>query len=173
MQEEQLKLEDLLGREKISDGLHYINNVAIIGAGIMGQGIAQTIASAGIEVKVIEKDKKHLDKANAKLSESIDREIRRWSITESEKRAILSRINWADSLEEIKNCELVIEAVEENFDLKVEIFKQMDKLAKKDAIFVSNTSTLSLTKISEATTRPDRIIGMHFLIRYRKFPWLK
>lgn len=170
MQEEQLKLEDLLGREKLSDGLHYINNVAIIGAGIMGQGIAQTIASAGIEVKVIEKDKTHLEKAYAKLSESIDREIRRWSITESEKRAILSRIHWADSLEEIKNCELVIEAVAENFDLKVEVFKQMDKLAKKDAIFVSNTSTLSLTKISEATTRPDRIIGMHFLNPVPKIP---
>jgi len=174
MQEENLKLEDLLGKTKMSgDVSGTINNVAIIGAGVMGQGIAHTIAAAGLDVMVVERDVEHLEKSKQDLTESIDREIKRWAMTQSEKKSILSRINWKCTLEKINEYDLIIEAVDEDFQLKQLIFSDLDSLAKKDAIFVSNTSTLSLTKIAEATSRPDKIIGMHFLHPVPKIPMVE
>ncbi len=170
MQEEKLKLEDLLQRSGLNNTKDGLNNIAIIGAGIMGQGIAQTIASAGIEVMVIEKDSDHLGKAQINLAESIDREIKRWVMTQSEKKAILSRIKWYQDIDKINGSELIIEAVDEDFELKKKIFQELDKRAKKETIFVSNTSTLSLTKIAECTNRPDKVIGMHFLNPVPKIP---
>jgi 3-hydroxybutyryl-CoA dehydrogenase len=169
MENEKLRLEDLLERRnQYEDGA--INNIAIIGAGVMGQGIAQTIAAAGLEVLLIEKDAKHLSKAKDVLSSSIDREIRRWSITPAEKKAILSRIKWEIAFDKIKDCDLIVEAVDEDFELKKNIFQKADVLADKDTIFVSNTSTLSLTKIAESTSRPEKVIGMHFLNPVPKIP---
>ncbi len=168
MIEENLKLEDLLGKNSFND--EGINSVAIIGAGVMGQGIAQTISSAGIEVTIIEKNKSNLNNAKESLSDSIDNEIKRWAITQSEKRAIFGRISWELSMEKVKECDLIIEAVDEDFELKKEIFKTIDKLARKETILVSNTSTLSLTKIAECTQRSDKIIGMHFLNPVPKVP---
>jgi 3-hydroxybutyryl-CoA dehydrogenase len=159
---ENLKLEDLLGRTKTTDA-EYINSVAIIGAGVMGQGIAQTVSAAGIEVMLVEKSIEQLEKAEQELSDSIDREIKRWAMTSSEKKAILSRIKWEVSLDTIQDYDIIIEAVDEIFELKAEIFSKLDELANTEAIFVSNTSTLSLTKIAETTKRQDKIIGMHFL----------
>jgi len=171
MQEENLRLEDLLGRTKLTDvGPGIINSVAIIGAGVMGQGIAQTIAANGIEVLLIEKDTDHLDKAKEDLTESIDREIKRWAMTQSEKKSILSRITWDVSFNLINDYDLIIEAVDEDFKLKQQIFMDLDSIAKKETIFVSNTSTLSLTKLAETTGRPDKIIGMHFLHPVPKIP---
>jgi 3-hydroxybutyryl-CoA dehydrogenase len=174
MQEENLKLEDLLGKTQMTgDPRGTINNVAIIGSGVMGQGIAHTIAAAGLEVMVIEKDLEHLEKSKQDLTESIDREIKRWALTQSEKKSILSRINWKYTLETINEYDLIIEAVDEDFRLKQLIFSELDSLANKDAIFVSNTSTLSLTKIAETTSRPDKIIGMHFLHPVPKIPMVE
>ncbi len=168
MIEENLKLEDLLGKNNFND--EGINSVAIIGAGVMGQGIAQTISSSGIEVTIIEKNKSNLNNAKESLSDSIDNEIKRWALTQSEKRAIFGRISWELSMEKVKECDLIIEAVDEDFELKKEIFKTIDKLARKETILVSNTSTLSLTKIAETTHRSDKIIGMHFLNPVPKVP---
>jgi len=174
MQEKDLKLEDLLGKTMMSGDVNgAINNVAIIGAGVMGQGIAHSIAAAGMEVMVIEKDAEHLEKAKQSLTESIDREIKRWALTQSEKKSILSRINWKFTLEKISEYDLIIEAVDEDFQLKQLIFSELDSLANKDAIFVSNTSTLSLTKIAETTSRPDKIIGIHFLHPVPKIPMVE
>lgn len=170
MQQNDLKLEDLLGKTKLSKEIGTINNVAIVGAGVMGQGIAHTIAASGMDVIVIEKSEEKLEQAKASLAESIDREIKRWAMTNAEKKSIFSRIDWRLDFEKIKECDLIIEAVQENFELKKEIFCRLDTIAKKDAIFVSNTSTLSLTKIAEATNRPDKIIGMHFLNPVPKIP---
>ncbi|MCL5030269.1 MAG: 3-hydroxyacyl-CoA dehydrogenase NAD-binding domain-containing protein [Bacteroidetes bacterium] len=171
MQEQNLRLEDLLGKTKIpDDNKGVINNVAIIGAGIMGQGIAHTVAAAGIDVLIIEKDAEHLDKAKLNLSETIDREIKRWALTQSEKKSILSRIKWEILLNQVAEYDLIIEAVDEDFNLKQLIFTELDSLAKKETIFVSNTSTLSLTKLAETTSRPDKIIGMHFLHPVPKVP---
>lgn len=170
MAQESMNIEDFLKKSKFTNDTETINSVAIIGAGVMGQGIAHTIASSGIEVTIVERDKLHLESAKNMLTENIDREIKRWAMTESDKRAIMSRIHWFDSLMEVRESELIIEAVYENFDLKLEIFQQLDKIAKPKTIFVSNSSTLSLTKIAEATKRPDKIIGMHFLNPVPKVP---
>jgi len=170
MVEENLKLEDLLSRTKNYDKTERIDNVTIIGAGVMGQGIAQTIAAAGMDVRLIEKNSDYLEKAKAALSESLDREIKRWSLTQSEKKSILSRISWNLDYEKVEETDLLVEAVDEDFELKKDIFKQLDDLVKKETIFVSNTSTLSLTKLAESTGRADRVIGMHFLHPVPKVP---
>jgi len=170
MQEETFNIEEIVRRSKLNNDVGAINSVAIIGAGVMGQGIAQTISSAGLEVLMIEKDNEALEHAKANLSETIDREIKRWAMTSSEKKAILSRINWSVSLKDTKESDLIIEAVDEDFQLKTSILKELDKIAKHETIFVSNTSTLSLTKIAESTKRRDRIIGMHFLNPVPKVP---
>jgi 3-hydroxybutyryl-CoA dehydrogenase len=170
MPEEKLTLEDLLSGTKTPKEKDVINKVAIIGAGVMGQGIAHTIAAAGIEAIIIEKDPAHLEKAEARLTESIDREIKRWAMTSSDKKSILSRIQWETSLDKIKQADLIIEAVDEDFDLKKSIFTELDQKARQSVIFISNTSTLSLTKIAEATNRQDKIIGMHFLNPVPKIP---
>ncbi len=174
MQNENIKLEDLLSKTKANqEETGNINNVAIIGAGIMGQGIAHTIAAAGLDVLVIEKDSEHLEKAKLDLSESIDREIKRWAITKSEKKSILSRIRWELSLNKVSSYDLIIEAVDEDFKLKQLIFMELDSIANKETIFVSNTSTLSLTKLAETTSRPEKIIGMHFLHPVPKIPMVE
>jgi 3-hydroxybutyryl-CoA dehydrogenase len=174
MQDDRLRLEDLLESSKAASADdERINNVAIIGAGIMGRGIGQTIASQGMEVTIVEADNEHLEKAKAYLTDTIDHEIKRWAMTNSDKKSIFSRIKWETDIEKVKDCELIIEAVQENFDSKVKVFQQLDKIADKDAIFVSNTSTLSLTKISETTSRPDKMIGMHFLNPVPKIPMVE
>ncbi len=170
MSNNNLKLEDILKEASESAEHERIEYVAIIGAGVMGQGIAQTIAGAGIDVCIIEKDEEHLEAAKKSLIASMEHEIERWSLTESEMKSILSRIKWTVDIEEVKECDLIIEAVAEDFKLKTEIFKRIDTIAKPDTIFISNTSTLSLTKIAEVTTRPDKIIGMHFLNPVPKVP---
>jgi len=170
MPEKELKLEDLLKSSPKMDEQDKINEIAIIGAGVMGQGIAQTISAAGMDVLLIEKNEKKLKQSKAMLSESIDREIKRWAMTKSDKKAILSRINWDINFDKIADRDLIVEAVDEDYDLKVNIFSQLDKKAKKDCIFVSNTSTLSLTKLAETTGRPDKMIGLHFLNPVPKIP---
>ena len=170
MPEKELKLEDLLKSSPKMDEQDSINEIAIIGAGVMGQGIAQTISAAGMDVLLIEKNEKKLKQSKAMLSESIDREIKRWAMTKSDKKAILSRINWDINFDKIADRDLIVEAVDEDYDLKVNIFSQLDKQAKKDCIFVSNTSTLSLTKLAETTSRPDKMIGLHFLNPVPKIP---
>jgi len=173
MQEEKLRLEDLLESSNSTNEDDRINNVAIIGAGIMGQGIAQTVAGMGLEVTIVEVDSVRLEQAKAQLTENIDREIKRWAMTKSDKKAIFSRIKWVTDANLVKDCELIIEAVQEDYDLKVKIFKYLDNIANPDAIFVSNTSTLSLTNISESISRPSKVIGMHFLNPVPKIPMVE
>jgi 3-hydroxybutyryl-CoA dehydrogenase len=170
MPQKELKLEDLLKSSPKVDDQNSIKEIAIIGAGVMGQGLAQTFSSAGLDVLLIEKNEKQLKHSKAVLTESMDREINRWAMTKSEKKAILSRIIWDINLDKIGDRDLIIEAVDEDFDLKVNIFTQLDKKARPDCIFVSNSSTLSLTKISEKTSRPDKMIGLHFLNPVPKIP---
>lgn len=170
MTEEKLKLEDLLDGTHKAEELERIDYVAIIGGGVMGQGIAQTIANAGLDVLLIERDNEQIEKAKDNLKISMEREIARWAMTQSEMKSVISRIKWTTDLTEIPECDLVIEAVDENYDLKRKIFKQLDAVAKPETIFISNTSTLSLTKIAEVTNRRDKIIGMHFLNPVPKVP---
>lgn len=162
MTERKLKLEDLIRSAPKSDDQERIDYVAIVGAGVMGQGIAQTISAAGVDVLIIEKDETHLEHAKNNLTNSMQNEINRWSMTTSEMKSILSRIKWSDNIQEIKDCDLIIEAVEENLELKKNLFRKFDEIAKEETIFISNTSTLSLTKIAEVTNHKAKVIGMHF-----------
>jgi len=170
MAEEKLKLEDLLSGVQRAEEIERIDYVAIIGGGVMGQGIAQTISTAGLDVLLVEKNEEQLERAKENLKASMEREIARWGITQSEMKSVLSRIKWTTDQSEIPECDLVIEAVDENYDLKKKIFKDLDAVAKPGTIFISNTSTLSLTKIAEVTKRRDKIIGMHFLNPVPKVP---
>ena len=170
MDNENLKLEDLLQDSTQHDNNAQFEYVAIIGAGIMGQGIAQTIAAAGIETIIIEKDEKHLENAKIQLENSMNLQIDRWSMTDSEKKSILNRINWHLDMNEASECDLIIEAIVENYQLKRILFKKLDEIADPNTILVSNTSTLSLTEIAQVTKRKDKIIGMHFLNPVPKVP---
>lgn len=167
---DKLKLEDLLKDSSQLENNTQFEYVAIIGAGIMGQGIAQTVASSGIETLIIEKDEKHLESAKVQIQNSMNQQIDRWSMTESEKKAILNRINWQLDINEASECDLIIESIVENYQLKRILFKKLDEIANPDTILVSNTSTLSLTEIAQVTNRKDKIIGMHFLNPVPKVP---
>jgi 3-hydroxybutyryl-CoA dehydrogenase len=170
MMEGKLKLEDLLKSSPEVDDSETIQEIAIVGAGVMGQGLAQTISSAGMDVLLIEKNEKKLKQSKSMISETMDREIKRWGMTKSEKKAILSRIAWEANFDKVADRDLIIEAVDEDYNLKRSIFTELDKKAKTDCIFVSNTSTLSLTKLAETTSRPDKMIGLHFLNPVPKIP---
>ncbi len=163
------KLEDLL-KDSDENKIRKADKVAIVGAGVMGQGIAQAIASAGLEVKVVEKSSDAVKNSQAKLEENMNREIARWGMTTSEKKAILSRIVWHTNLEKLNQCDIIIEAVPENPELKKEIFYKLDRIAKESALFVSTTSTLSLDDIAQVTHRKGQIMAMHFLNPVPKVP---
>ena len=166
-----IKIEDIFNDLKLEkndqDG---INAVAVIGLGVMGQGIAQTIAAHGIEIVAIEKNEKQLETMIGILKESMDREIQRWTMTKSEKNSTLSRIHGSVDFKNAAQCNIIIEAVDENFELKRRIFSELDELCDSETIFVSNTSTLTLSKLAAATKRSDKVIGMHFLNPVPKVP---
>ena len=144
--------------------------VAVIGFGTMGQGIAQTLSQKGISVVIVEKNEKNIKKGINELSRSLDKEIEHWGITKSEKKAILSRVKGTVDLKEIKNADIVIEAISENLAQKQELFKKIEKMCPPNTIFVTNTSTLSVSQIADATKRQDKVIGMHFLSPVPKIP---
>ncbi len=146
------------------------HKVAVIGLGTMGQGIAQTLSQKGISVKVVEQRKEMLVKGLEELSLSLDKEIERWGITESEKKAILSRIETTEDLNEIEFEDILIEAISEDLPSKRELFKKLDEICPPKTIFVTNTSTLGISEIAEVTKREDKIIGMHFLLPVPKVP---
>lgn len=161
---ENLTFEDLgpaLGHQRKAEGT--FQSVGVIGLGVMGQGIVETIANAGIEVIGIEKSEAALQEAIDGLGRTIDYEIKRWSKTVSEKRAILSRVKGKTDIKALKACDIVIEAVDEDFELKKKVVQEFYAVGKPDAVFISNTATLSLSKIADASPHPDKIIGMHFL----------
>ncbi|MFC1562421.1 3-hydroxyacyl-CoA dehydrogenase family protein [candidate division KSB1 bacterium] len=146
------------------------HKAAIIGLGTMGQGIAQTISQKGISVKVVELSEKLLNEGLAELSQALDKEIERWGITESDKKVILSRIEGTEDLSETENVDIVIETITENLLSKRELFEKLDGICPPETIFVTNTSTLSISEIADVTKREDKIIGMHFLSPVPKIP---
>jgi 3-hydroxybutyryl-CoA dehydrogenase len=146
------------------------SKVAVVGAGVMGQGISQTVASMGTEVQLFDVNEDQLKASLKSLSDEMDHEIERWGMTSSEKKAILSRIKASSHLDEICGAPLVIEAIPEDIALKKELFARLDAFCPQETIFVTNTSTLSITEIGAATKRPDRVIGLHFLNPVPKIP---
>jgi len=136
--------------------------VGVVGAGTMGNGIAQAFAVAGFDVVLTDVADAALQRAVATISGSFDRLIKKEKMTAEQKSAALGRIHTATEMSAQKDSDLIIEAATENLDLKLKIFKQIDDVAPAHAIIASNTSSISITKLAASTKRPEKVIGMHF-----------
>ena len=139
-----------------------IQTVGIIGAGTMGNGIAQACAVAGINVVMVDIAQPAVDKGIATVAGSLDRLIKKDKLTAEQKNAALALIKGSTNYDDLKAAQLVIEAATENYELKLKILKQVDALLGPDVIVASNTSSISITQLAAATGRADRFIGMHF-----------
>jgi 3-hydroxybutyryl-CoA dehydrogenase len=139
------------------------SKIIIIGAGVMGQGLAEAIAASGNEVTLIDRTTKLAQKGIKGIEESIDHEIERWGLTQADKKAILARIFPSSDLSEAEDAEIVIEAIPEDIEKKKHIFEQLDKICSQETLLVTNSSTLSISEIAAVTQRPEKVIGMHFL----------
>src|SRR5215213_9763657 len=139
-----------------------IRRIFVIGAGTMGNGIAQVAATSGYEVTCMDVMPAALEKAKAAIGKSTSKLLEKGAIT-SEQKAGSDKINFVSSYDTLSTADFVIEAATENPELKFKIFKDMDAGAGKDGILASNTSSIAITKIAAATKRPDKIIGMHFM----------
>ena len=141
-----------------------MKNVAVIGAGTMGNGIAHVFAQFGYKVSLIDISQASLDKGIATIGKNLDRQVTKEAITEAEKAATLANLTTFTSIEEgVKNVDLVVEAATENVDLKLKIFADLDKFTAPNVILATNTSSISITQIAAVTSRPDKVIGMHFM----------
>jgi len=140
-----------------------IRKVAVIGGGTMGTGIARTIAGAGLEVLQFEKDQSCAQAAREDLERALDQEMTRWSLTEAEKKAILLRVSNRWQLQQASEADLIIETISEDFDLKREVFERLDEVCQPEVIFVTNTSTLSVSELAASTQRAERFVGLHFV----------
>ncbi|XOV68459.1 MAG: 3-hydroxybutyryl-CoA dehydrogenase [Fluviicola sp.] len=141
-----------------------MKNVAVIGAGTMGNGIAHTFAQFGYNVALIDIAQASLDKGMATITKNLDRMVAKEKISEDDKNNTLNNITTFTSLEDgVKGVDLVVEAATENVDLKLKIFRDLDAMTDAETILASNTSSISITKIAAVTSRPDKVIGMHFM----------
>ena len=139
-----------------------IQKVGIVGAGTMGNGIAQACAVVGMPVVMVDISEAAVAKGIATVSGSLDRLLKKEKITEADKAAALSKIQGSTRYEDLQDADLVIEAATENQDLKIKILKQLDGLLAPEVIIASNTSSISITQLAAVTTRAERFIGMHF-----------
>lgn len=141
-----------------------MKNIAVIGAGTMGNGIAHTFAQFNYNVQLIDISQDALDKGMATIAKNLDRMVAREKITEADKKKTLENITTYTSVKEgVQYASLVVEAATENLDLKLSIFKELDALCPDDTVLATNTSSISITQIAAATRRPDMVIGMHFM----------
>lgn len=140
-----------------------IQKVMVIGAGQMGGGIAQVCAQAGYEVLLNDIQEESFNKGLAVITKNLARNVEKGRMTEEEKGAVLGRITKSLTLEDAKHVDLVIEAAVENMNVKRKIFTELDSIAPAHTILATNTSSLPITEIAEATTRPEKVIGMHFM----------
>ncbi|MEQ1607146.1 MAG: 3-hydroxybutyryl-CoA dehydrogenase [Pyrinomonadaceae bacterium] len=136
--------------------------IGVIGAGTMGNGIAQTAAGAGFDVVMCDISTEFVERGVANISKSLDRFVKKETMTGAQKAEVLGRIRTTISLDDLRNCTLVVEAASENFEIKKKIFEDLDRITSPETILSSNTSSISITKIAAATKRPDKVIGMHF-----------
>ncbi len=140
-----------------------IERIGVVGAGQMGNGIAHVCALAGHEVMLEDVNREALDKARKTIEKNLHRQVGKGLIKDKEAEAALARIKTVASLEDLKNCDLVIEAATENEQIKRKIFQDLCKTLKKDAMIATNTSSISITRLAASTDRPERFIGLHFM----------
>jgi 3-hydroxybutyryl-CoA dehydrogenase len=141
-----------------------MENIAVIGAGTMGNGIAHTFAQSGFNVQLIDISENSLAKAIITITKNLDRMVAKERISEDDKKNTLANISTYTSVKEgVKNASLVVEAATENIDLKLSIFKELDAVCPDETILATNTSSISITQIAAVTERPEQVIGMHFM----------
>lgn len=140
-----------------------INQVMVIGAGQMGAGIAQVFAQAGLNVKMNDMSQDALDQGLAGVEKRLKRSVEKGKMTEEDQKATYGRLQTTTDLKDASDCDLVVEAVVENMDVKVSVFQQLDEITPSHAILATNTSSLPITEIAAATKRPEQVIGMHFM----------
>ena len=140
-----------------------MKNISVIGSGTMGNGIAQTFALFNFNVRLFDINSENLKKGEQTILKNLQRMVNKEKITESEAENTVGNIKYTSDFDSILNADLVIEVVSENFKLKKSIFKELDLKCPKNTIIASNTSSISITKLAEATTRKDKVIGMHFM----------
>ena len=143
-----------------------IKKVGVLGCGLMGSGIAQVAAMAGCDVTVLEQEQKFLDKGFAGIEKSLTRLVERGpakaGLTPEQKTEAQSHLKGTLNMQDLADCDIVVEAIIENVDLKRKTYAELDQIVKKDAIFATNTSSISVTELMTATKRPERFIGLHF-----------
>ncbi len=139
-----------------------IQRVGVIGAGTMGNGIAHVFARSGCEVMLCDVDPRYLDRALETIASNLDREVARGKVLAEDKGAALKRITPVLQRTQLANCDFVIEAATEKFDIKAEIFRDLDRICRPEIALATNTSSISITKLAAVTKRPEKIIGMHF-----------
>lgn len=140
-----------------------ISNVFVVGAGTMGNGIAQIIAESGYNVTMMDVKEEIINKALASIQKSLDRRIKKGDIQESDKNTIISRIKTTVELKDARSADLIIEAVPEILELKLKTFRELDQICQEHAILASNTSALPISAIAAATKRKPQVIGIHFM----------
>lgn len=141
-----------------------MKNIAVIGSGTMGNGIAHVFAQFGYKVSLIDISQASLDKGMATITKNLGRQVEKGALTEDQKNQTIANLTTFTSMEEgVKGIDLVVEAATENIDLKLKIFADLDRLTAPHVILASNTSSISITKIASVTSRPEKVIGMHFM----------
>ncbi|MCM2272681.1 MAG: 3-hydroxyacyl-CoA dehydrogenase NAD-binding domain-containing protein [candidate division Zixibacteria bacterium] len=146
------------------------SKIVVIGAGIMGQGLAEAIATTGHEVTLVDRTTKLAERGVKGIGESMDREISRWGLTKSDKKAILARISASSDLSVAEDAEIVLEAIYEDLEKKRALFEKLDTICGPDVVLITNTATLSISEIAQSTERPEKVIGMHFLNPVTRIP---
>ena len=139
-----------------------IQRVGVVGAGTMGNGIAHVFARGGYNVVLCDVDQKFLERAIGTITKNLEREVSKNKITTADRDAALERIQPVIKREHLSDCDFVIEAATEKFEIKTEIFRDLDRLTRPEIILASNTSSISITKLAAVTKRPEKVIGMHF-----------
>ena len=140
-----------------------INTVGVIGAGTMGNGIAHVSARAGLRIILFDVEQRFLDRALSTISRNMDREVAKEKLTGENKERAFERISTSTDKQALGTADFLIEAVTENLDLKSDIFKNLDEIARPEVVLASNTSSISITKLGSVTKRADKVIGMHFM----------
>lgn len=139
-----------------------IEKVGVVGAGTMGNGIAHVFARSGFHVTLCDVEQRFLDRALDTITKNLDREVAKNKITAGDKSATLKRIESVIDRNQLRNCDFVVEAATEKFDIKAQLFRDLDRICRPEIILSSNTSSISITKLAALSKRPDRVIGMHF-----------
>jgi 3-hydroxybutyryl-CoA dehydrogenase len=139
-----------------------IQRVGVIGAGTMGNGIAHVFARSGYSVVLCDVEQRFLDRGLATITKNLDREVAKNKISAEDKASALKKIEAVTDRAALADCDFIVEAATEKFEIKTEIFRDLDRLARAEVILASNTSSISITKLGALTKRPDKVIGMHF-----------